>query len=362
MSSDILGMVLDEFDLEDQIMTAIAKKQSTEKVAEVIEQTVQDHREAIQKVDQDLLIRDRFDLSEEDREILDVIEESHNEEVSEADIETLVREFFDEFGGEIRGSHPGPARESGDVFQVTPPSVITGKEVRKRYDQATFSRDVAREDSDAEFLALDHPVVQNIIDFSLQSDSIGGETAVKVGAEATPTPGLLCNFRLGYQSGDGESVTERLIQIYIRPDGSVEDDFELVGGIPSGDAHSFNGVDQVVAAADELVTVAENEAWARVSDMAEEAQDERYREVQIKRGHAERYFKSRIEDAQEQLERYEDRAADPGEDVQVLINKYSRRLKDISQEREEEMERLEQEEVVVPETPELVNAAVVIGI
>ncbi|WP_336331156.1 helicase-related protein [Haloarcula sp. CGMCC 1.2071] len=363
MSSDVLGMVLDEFDLEEQIMTAISKDQSTEQFAEVIDQTVEEHAEAIQRLETDFLIRDRFDLSEEDREILDVIEESKDEQVSETDIESLVRTFFGLYDGDISGTHPGPARTAGDVFQLTVPDVIAGGEVQKRYDQATFSREIAREKEAITFLALDHPLVQNIIEFSLQSDTVGGQTAVRVGSDDTPTPGLLCNYRIGYQSGRGDTVTERLIQLYVRPDGTVldEESVELVGGIPPEQAGSFAEVTSITQIADELLEVAEDEAWDRVNQLAEEAQAERSREIEIKRNHAERYFESKIDEQQERLERYEQRASEPDEDMQVLINQTNRALQDLRKEREKELSRLDEEEIVVPDEPELVNVAVVIG-
>ncbi|WP_254832853.1 helicase-related protein [Haloglomus salinum] len=361
MSSDVLGMVLDEFDLENQIMTAIAKDQSVEQFAEMVDETVEEHEDAIRRIEEDFLIRDRFDLSAEDREILDVIEESRTEQVSETDIETLVRSFFDLFDGEIRGTHPGPAREGGDVFQLIVPDVIDGGEVESRYDRATFSRDLAQEDDELTFLALDHPLVQNIVEFCLRADAVGGQTAVRVGSEETPTPGLLCNYRLGYQSGRGDTVTERLAQIYVQPDGTITENPEIVGGIPPGDAPGFEEVATVSEVADDLIEVAETEAWERVNELAEEAQSERSREIEIKRKHARRYFESRIEEQEERLERYRQRASDPEEDVQVLVNQTERKLADLRSEREAELSRLEEEEVVVPEEPELVNAAVVIG-
>ena len=361
VSSDVLGMVLDEFDLENQIMAAIAKDQSVEQFAEVVEQTVEEHEEAIRRIEDDFLIRDRFDLSEEDREILDVIEQSRTEEVSETDIETLVRGFFELYDGEVRGTHPGPAREEGDVFQLVVPDIIAGGEVEDRYDLATFSRELAQSDSDVAFLAIDHPLVQNIIEFCLQTETLGGQTAVKVGSEATPTPGLLCNYRLGYQSGRGDTVTERMAQIYVRPDRTVLDEVELVGGLPPENAASFEEVAMVSGVAEDLIEVAEAEAWEQINDLAEEAQAERSREIEIKREHARRYFESRIKEQQERLERFEKRATDPEEDVQVLINQTQRKLADLKEERDEELSRLEEEEVVVPDEPELVNTVVVIG-
>ncbi len=104
-------------------------RQSTDEVIADIEQKVAERKEALETVENDLLIRDRFDLSEEDEEILDVIDRSLHGDVGEDDIEILVREFFDEFWGDIRGIRPGPARSEGDIFQLEVPNMLSGGQV-----------------------------------------------------------------------------------------------------------------------------------------------------------------------------------------------------------------------------------------
>jgi len=149
----------------------------------------------------------------------EVIERSQHGDVSEDDIEVLVREFFDEFGGDIRGVRPGPARSGGDIFQIDVPDVLSGAQVKGRYDQATFTREVAMEQDDIEFIALDHPLVQSLIEYCLDSTRIQGQVAVKVAEDGEPGPGVLFNYRLGYVSGAGEAVTEKLVSLYVTPEG-----------------------------------------------------------------------------------------------------------------------------------------------
>jgi len=114
---------------------------------------------------------------------------SQHGDVSEDDIEVLVREFFDEFGGDIRGVRPGPARAGGDVFQLDVPDVLSGDQVAGRYEQATFTRQVAMEEDDVDFIALDHPLVQSLIEFCLDSNRIDGQVAVKVASDGESGPG-----------------------------------------------------------------------------------------------------------------------------------------------------------------------------
>lgn len=363
MNSDVLGLVLDEFDLEEQIMTAIAREESAATVAADIDERIEQQKDAIRRIEEDFLIRDRFDLSAEDREILEVLERSREETVSEADVEELIRNFFGEFDGEIRGVRPGPAREAGDVFHLAVPDAIAGGSVKDQYERATFTREVAVEADDVEFIAPDHPLIQNLVEFCHASDSVGGQTAVKVGADAMDTPGLLCNYLLRYLTGNGETVTERVEQIYVTPDGQVTaNDIELVGGIPPENAGSYEDAEAIAGMAEDLLERAENRAWELVNDLAEDARTGRAREVNIKREHAERYFESRIAELEETIENYRDRERRDDADMSAPINRVRSELRKTRQEYEEEMQRLEEDEQVVPDEPELINTAVVIGL
>ena len=152
MRSDVMGRILEDIDLDETIMSAIADGTPTNEVVTDVEATIEERRKALTTVENEFLIRDRFDLSEGDEEILDVIERSQHGEVSEDDIEILVREFFDAFDGGIKGVRPGPAREGGDVYQLDVPDVLSGDQVAGRYPMATFTKDVAMEQDDVEFV------------------------------------------------------------------------------------------------------------------------------------------------------------------------------------------------------------------
>jgi SNF2 family DNA or RNA helicase len=361
MRSDVLGRVLEDVDLDETIMAAIAEGEPTDRVVADIETTIEEKREAIQTVENEFLIRDHFDLSGEDDEILDVIERSQHGEVSEDDIETLVRVFFDEFGGSIKGVRPGPARMEGDVFQLDVPEVLSGNQVARRYPRATFTKDIAMEADDVEFISLDHPLVESLIEFCLDSDRIQGEIATKVAATASRTPGILFNYRLGYVSGAGDVVTEKFVRLYARPDGSVTTDVpELSKTAAPSDVSSSHEVDRLSSMAEDLYEAAEMEAWTHVESFAEEARTEREREIEIKREHAERYFEEQIEEWEERLEQYQQRA-EQGADMSAPIGNAKQKLESLRGEREEELSRLEEEKHVTPQEPDLVTTAFVVS-
>ena len=177
------------------------------------------------------------------------------------------------------------------------------------------------------------------------------------------TPGLLCNYRLRYLSGRGETVTERIEQIYVTLNNQVSmDEINLTGALPADKGESYDGVESISVSADQLVELAEDKAWKLVNQMAEEAREKRFREVLIKREHAERYFESRIEEVEETLSDYRRRQEREDTDMSAAINRVQSELQDLQKERDEELQRLDEEAQVVPDEPELINAAVVIGI
>jgi hypothetical protein len=359
MRSDVLGRVLEDVDLDETIMAAIAEGESTERVVADIEATIVEKRKAVQTVETEFLIRDRFDLSGEDEEILDVIERSQHGEVSEEDIETLVRVFVDEFEGSITGVRPGPARMEGDVFQLDVPDVLSGTQVASKYARATFTQEIAREADDVEFIALDHPLVDSLIEFCTDSEQIQGEIARKVAASASSAPGIMFNYRLGYVSGAGDVVTEKFVRIYVTSDRTVTTDVpELSTTATPTDGSNTEEVDRLSNQAEELYEVAEMEAWAQVESFAEEATTERETENEIKRKHAEQYFDERIDEWEARLETYEQRAAE-GADMTAPIGNAKQKLERLRREREEELSRLEEERHVTPQEPDLVTAAYV---
>ena len=360
MSSDVLGLVLEDVDLEEQIMSALATGESPDAVVDDIEALVEDQEEAVRRVDEELLIRDKFDLSEEDRDILDIVEESAADTVSDEDVAYLVKTVCQEFDGAIQNVRPGPAADGGDVFDLIVPDRLTGDEVESRYPGATFDRENALADETLEFITLDHPVVRAMVAYCLDTDAVGGQTAVLTGGEALQTPGLLCHYRIGYLSGTGDTVTEQLVQVYVTPDGTTRtEDIDITGGLPPSAVDDHPSVSAVVSQAEQLVSKADDVAWALIDDLAQEAREEREREVRIRREHAENYFQYRMDDLQERIEQFEkrDRA---GDDMSAVLAKHRSQRSDLREKKNAEMARLESEKQVVPDEPDLVNMAVVV--
>jgi hypothetical protein len=220
---------------------------------------------------------------------------------------------------------------------------------------------VAREQDDVEFIALDHPLVQSLIDFCLESDRLQGDITVKVAADEEPAPGICFTYRLGYVSGAGDAVTEKLARLYTTTDGEVTNERpEYVDTLSPSEADRSRELDQLATMADDLHSVTEMRAWDEVESFAKEAREEREREVEIKRKHAERHFKEQIEMWEERLKQYEAQDG-PNKDMSAPIGNAKQNLDELRRERKAELSYLDEEQHITPEEPELITAAFVVS-
>lgn len=183
------------------------------------------------------------------------------------------------------------------------------------------------------------------------------EAMSQVRADEEPTPGICFTYRLGYVSGAGDAVTEKLARLYATIDGEVTSERpEYVDTLSPSEVNRSQELDQLATMADDLHSVAEMRAWDEVESFAKEAREEREREVEIKREHAERHFKEQIQMWEERLEQYEAQDG-PNKDMSAPIGNAKQNLDELRRERKAELSRLDEEQHVTPEEPELVTAA-----
>jgi len=97
----------------------------------------------------------------------------------------------------------------------------------------------------------------------------------------------------------------------------------------------------------------------RDQSFADEARQEREREVEIKLKHAKQHFKEQIEEWEERLESYR-QEDEEGKDMSAPIGNAKRQLELLRRECEQEVSRLEEEKHVIPEEPELLSASFVL--
>lgn len=361
VSSDVLGMVLDDsdFDLEDRIMQAVAEDESEKEVVKDIDEIIEERKDAVKKIQSNFLIEDHFSESELE-EVQEIIDESREDHVGQEEVHELLNLFFEELDGEITRRRIDDV--DGHVYSIDTPSVIEleADDVQSSYARATFDQEVAKENTHIEFISVNHPLVRAIVDYCLDGDWMDGQTTVKVAADSSTTPGLQCNFRLGYETADGSEETEEFVPLFVTHDHDVREDVPDVEGSLSPDGAENHGkVQQLIEKADKLIETAEQEAQRKVEEMAEAAEEEKQEAVEIKRQHAERYFDNAIETWENRLEEYR-KKQEKGKDMKVSIRRAKSELEELREERKQEFEQLREEESVLPKTSELVNSAVVV--
>ncbi len=215
------------------------------------------------------------------------------------------------------------------------------------------------EQDGVDFIALDRPLVQSLINFCLDSNRVDKKIALKT-TEDDATPGIRFTYRLGYISGAGDVVAEKLVSLYVTTDGTVATSSpEIVDTLPPSEAGAIGRLDRLASVADNLHQQAEMEAWNQVESFAQEAREDRERETEIKRQHAERHFEEEISRWEERLEAYQTRD-EQGEDMSAPIGNAKRQLDVLRRERNGELERLNEEQHVTPEEPELITASFVL--
>jgi superfamily II DNA/RNA helicase len=359
MRSDVLGMVLDDsgFDLEDRIMKAVSNDESPDEVVKEIDEVVKERKEAVQKIQDNFLISDQFSESDLD-EVQELIEESREEHVGQDEVQQLVETFINEHDGNI-----DPRKDTDSpVFRIEVPSVLRleNDDLSGEYLHATFSQNVAKDDDGVEFLSVNHSLVREIIEYCLDGDWIDPKAAVKQTTDPKAKPGICCNFRVGYETADGSEEIEELHPVWVDIDGNVsEAPPATTEPIDPDSAVSMEPVKAVMEQAEELVEEARKSAQRRAEEMAANAGEQKTKEVEIKREHAERYFDNAIETWESRLKEYQ-RKRDEGKDQKMPIRRAKSELKDLRRKRKREFEQLQEEESVIPRTPDPINATVIV--
>lgn len=358
--SDVLGTILDDYDVEGAIMDAVTGERDPQEVEADLDDAIEERKDAVQKIEEEFLIQDKFE-ADDHQEIENLIDLSKEQPIGEDDIEQLVYEFCEEFGGKFKTDRRSSAQGGHSLHDISVPDIISmNTEVDEHYSGVTFSRSVAIDNPDAELVSLNHPLVQEIIQYCLDGDWIDGQAAALVSENSDRTPGILATYRLGYISGDGDVPTEDYARVYVDAEGDIHDEMPVISGaLPSQLATPHPEAYQTAEQVEKMLDSAREKASEEVEELVEDVQEEREQDVDIKEKHAERYFTQEIRKLEDRLSEYQQQERDTDKDMQVAIDSTRKELRNVEKEWEEEQERLERERMVVPDEPELVNAAVV---
>lgn len=360
MSSDVLGIVLDDddVDLRERIMQAVAQDEQSEEVVADLDEIIEERKEAMKTIQDDFLISDQFGESELE-EVQEVIEESKEEHIGQSEIERLVRLFTKEFGGSMKVKSD---RSEGTVYTVEVPDVLEIRaDLQSSYSPVTFSQELAKEDDYIDFLSLNHQLIQAMIDYSLDKDCVDGSTTVMRATDDADIPGLLLNYRIGYQSADGSDEAEEFIQYYATGPEQITEEPPSTEVVDAESIESVIDEAGVLEDAEAIVEAAGEQAQRRLDDLIKSAEKEKKEIVAEKREEAKAYFEDAIQTWENRLHEYQQRESQ-GDDMEMPIRRARSELQELRDERDRTFDELKQEAAITQKsnTPELINGALIL--
>lgn len=351
--SEIVGLILEDFNLQELIMKSLAENRPVEATIKDLERAINERKMAYQTIEKAFLMDlKKFDLEE----TLKVIEKSRKKATTEKEIERFVRAFFELFNGKIE-----PTRKKF-VYRLIPPKEVLREGIKKRYDAVVFSKEIAKKlGNEVEFIAFGHPLLEEIIDYCLDRDYLfGGRATVKY-SDKTEQPGILFNFLLAFDDATGKTINEDVFPVFVTLNGDCKPvSPRSIASFSRDQIEKFpNNFDDIKPRIPYLYEKAYNIALEEAKRLCSLAQRKKDREISIKKEDAKRYFGTKIKEEEKRLKDFKSRLF-LGEDMAIAIKASEKRLNDLKATFEKTLERLEEEELVIERNPNLFSTAIII--
>jgi superfamily II DNA or RNA helicase len=356
--SEVLGNLTEDIKLEDLIVNALAENTPIEVTERDLIRALEERKQMVLQTEGLLLKLHKFDLGG----ALKIIKKSSEIAFSNRDIELFVRVFFATHEGRIE-----PTRYK-DQYRLFPPlAVQVPKLVPARIERATFDKEIAKKipADECDFIAFGHPLLEQIIYFCKDRDGQfgGGTTCKSVPSDTGITkPGILFNFKLSYLDGEGRTITENLMPVFVSCDGQT--DVELAKRIPllvdyQDRRIPIDTLRTLAEKANALHAMALQVTRQLAETYVKKVQEQRDREVAIRLEDATRYFTPRIRQEEQNIQDYKSRLF-LGEDMKVAIASAQKRLEEYREEWEKRKQELELKRTVFVQGPDLLNCAIII--
>lgn len=374
---DVLGELLQDVDLKELIMQALAKGQPPEVTAEQAVKAAAERAKMLQHVERDLLM----DVRRYDHEsALKLFRDVRKASATTDDLKRFAKAFLVAHGAKIK-----PAKESG-IFTITSiPSAVQRKGVRSRYERATFDKAAAKRTrpEEVDFIAFGHPLFDAIIEHCKSYEHSGLATVKLIPDERwTGTRGILFNFLLRFTDGQNQTVKEEFYPIFLSEAGRAQS--EVIPAIPKLKNLSLSPLpvparlQGILARAKGLYEQALRLAHQAADELADQVQGERLRLVRLMRDDLEQYSTikearlrkrlaethQRIEEIQGQLRSLTNEEERRRQEGTLRLRQYDlqqaeRELEELKKKVQRRREELGNMEIVVDEEPKLLNLAVV---
>lgn len=371
---DVLGALLEEVDLTQLIMSALAEKEEPEVTVEKAAQAAKERARMLEHVDKELFqeIR-RYDH----QRALRLLKRVKQTSATSQDIAQLAEAFLSSHGTRItRTSKPGIVR----IRDV--PQIVRREGVMPSYERVTFDREIARQyrPDEVQLVAFGHPLFDSVINHCTQAGSgFDGTTTVKIVRDhaRSSQAGVIFNFRLKCTDGTGGTAFEELYPVYVAESNVV--DLDVPANVPRFDISEMNppaigeAHRQVLSKLQTLYPTAWQAAVKRGRAVEDATQERRLTIVDAMKEDLDRYASAREAKIRVQRAVVEGRISqyklqpqllESGQDLRVL--REEARLKDLDHELEElhkrvasRREDLGNMEIVVAERPESVSLALI---
>ena len=371
---DVLGALLDEVNLTELVMMALAQREAPEVTAERAAQAAEERAKMLNRIDKELFQEIRRYDHERALRLLNKVKETS---ATSQDIARLAETFLLSHGARISRTNKAGVVRIRDV-----PEAIRREGVLSSYESVTFDRDIARQNrpDEVEFVAFGHPLFDSIVSYCTRADSgFGGATTAKVieNKERKGEAGVIFNFKLRCTDGRGTTAHEELCSVCVAESRIV--DSAVPALIPRLNTSGLKkpmlskAHQRVLARLEELHSLAWQSAVSHSRELEDTVQDRRLASVEAMKQDLDRYASSRETKirmqravVEERIRQYglQPQLSPSGPDIRILGEEA--RLRDLDQELEQlqkrvasRREELGNMEIVVAERPELISLALI---
>jgi superfamily II DNA or RNA helicase len=355
---DVVGDVMEvnRLRLDQLIREAITQRRSMEEILRDID--VITDPETVRRIRQDITLEALCTRHIDMSRIVEETRESRERRLMPEFVERFFREAFEYLGGRMRETDKGYWRVEyvpADLRNV--PAAKRYGPVQREYRRLTFYKDLAKRDTQSEFIGPAHPLFEAVLEAILarsEADLFRG--AVFADPDARE-PYLLWFLEGAVRDGTGEDAGRRLFALRQTTSGFHE--------LPPGAIVDLPPSDEPLLAPDELRGLIDEDAavtWATEQLMLpylEEITDRRQREVEVVRKYVERSLNHLILESEEKLAKYYERQ-DKGENMAIAIQQEQTHKRTLIERRDGRLQHLRLEGAVSLTTPSVIGVVAVV--
>jgi ERCC4-related helicase len=337
IQSDVLGTVLNDVDIEQHVEDALREDRGVQQVVADLEAVVDDRIKAQQRVQEEFLTRDQFDVTDAER-ITELLQESDLESTVK-NCRSLVEAFCTHLDGEVSLVGEIATDETKkDVVSITPPTILARKDhLKDHYPRVTFHQMAATADEQLSLISITHPLVEAILNYITETPRFGGHFGF--GTHPSVDSGLFCRFTVQCEfDADTHKHDEKIVDIFVDDEGAVttKHAFEQI----TATATEPNLTPELVRDLRSHLETAQEVAIAEANSFAEERQSERATSVSDRIDDVTGDYDDRIREWGDRINGYRKKAQAETVNMRAPINRAQARIEDLKTRKARTLENL----------------------